>query len=218
LVAQRRPVFRRQVVLPRHGGARRKPGEPSHRLSIDQCRQVVEAAYAALDVGRPLNRWITIAWGLGGLYGYSGTRATGEFLKIYRDWMRSRGARICWVYSHETGDYLGIHVHLLLHVPRRLDGQFGNLPLRWVKRLLPNRYVAGVVNTQKLYGGEAGDAYFEAAYIRQLNYKLHYMLKAGSKRTEAALKLQNWGHKEWGQDSRVEGKRCGCWQNWRRLI
>ena len=175
---------------------------------------MIEAAFVALDVGRPLNRWITINWALGGLHGCEGPQATVAFLKRYRDWMRHHGERASWVYSHETGSFYGIHVHLLLHVPERLNEEFRRCPRRWSKAGSKKGYVAKTVRTRKIAIQQKCDDINEQVYILWLKSKLHYMLKAASKRTEADLDVREWSRVNWGSESDVRGKRYGWWQRW----
>ncbi|HTN14058.1 MAG TPA: hypothetical protein VL094_04555 [Sphingomonadaceae bacterium] len=181
-----------------------------------QCRDLLGAAQKALEIERPFNRWITVLWERGGLANHGGTRATGAFLKLYGDWMRSYGEKACWVYTHEHGEENGIHLHLLLHIPVRLDAKFRVMPRRWTAGILPNGYVKQAVKSLKLTGGNSPDPYLRDLYLLRLRAKLHYMLKAASKHVEASLGLSDWGEAEWGQVSLVYGKRSGCWQNWRR--
>lgn len=197
-----------------HGGSRRRQAEVTHALSEAQCLRVLEAADAALHIDKPFNRWLTILWERGGLSGYDGTRATGAWLKLLGDWMRARGEKARWVYSHEQGVKNGIHVHILLHVPGRLDFQFRVQPRRWAAGLLPGRYTKGVVKTLKIPSCSNPDPYLRQLAVERLRAKLHYMLKAAPPELESKLGLQAWGEVRWGQSSTVYGKRAGSWQGW----
>lgn len=212
------PSVTRSSGLLRHGGARRKRGERSRTLTSYQCQRIIDAAFAAHDTGRSLNRWITITWALGGLKGYEGPQATVAFLKRYRDWMRRHGEKAYWVYSHETGPLRGIHVHLLLHVPPRLNAEFRRCPLRWTKASLRTSYVARTLKTRKVSAQQACDADRGELYELWLRFKLHYMLKTASRRAELHLGVRGWSWIDWGRESEVLGKRYGCWQGWQKAL
>jgi len=200
-----------QSLFPR-GGARRKSGGFSDSLSEHQCRLLLAASDRASAANAPLNRFITILWERGGIAEREAAKATQLFLKLAGDWFRSRGERFCWVYVHEWGVRNGAHAHILLHVPRHLDKEFGRLPLKWVKRLLPTGYRQGALKSLKLLGGNAPDGISAQIYAESLMYRLHYMMKAANPALEAKLKLVGASHAVWGQSSPIYGKRAGCWQ------
>jgi len=198
-----------------HGGARRRPAEGSWLLSERQCLNMLGGAHKALEIGRPLNRWITILWARGGLEDYDGVKATGAFFKRFGDWMRRHGERACWIYSHERGEINGVHVHLLLHVPERLDGAFRKMPRRWVGAILPRGYVVDAVESKKLKGGNSPDEHIRELYRVRMLAKLHYMMKETDPRTKARLGIpENLSGDDFPM-SPVFGKRSGCWQGWR---
>lgn len=160
-----------------------------------------------------MNRFITIAWGKGGIDAKASVVATGEFVKRARDWLAAHGYAMPWAWVQERGDKFGQHCHLLLHIDQALDELFRPMPLRWVKDILPGPYVAATLQCQKLSAARAAQNN-PAAYEAQLLGKLHYMLKCAPASLEEPLGMNGWAYKPWGQSSLVYGKRAGVWQGW----
>lgn len=196
----------------RRGGAHNRADRVSWQLSGPQCERIVERSYDAWRAGLPLNRFVTVAWGLAGVEASSAVTATGEFVKCGRDWMRHHGHAMPWVWVQERGERFGQHAHILLHVPAELDLLFRPMPRRWAKSLSGGKYVARTIDSQRIASAYSCEAYPEP-YRAALLGKLHYMMKCAPKHLEAELGLIGWGHKEWGQSSRVLGKRAGTWQH-----
>lgn len=169
-----------------------------------------EAAFAA---GSPMNRFITIAWGKGGIEGKDSVVATGTFVKRAREWTAGHGYPMPWAWVQETGLKFGQHCHLLLHVDQALDDLFRPMPLRWVKAILPGAYVAETLDSQKLSAARSASNH-PAAYEAQILGKVHYMLKCAPAALEARLDMTGRGYKPWGQSCLVYGKRAGVWQGW----
>lgn len=195
----------------KRGGARNRRDRVSWQLDEDQCRKIIDRSFDAWDAGQPLTRFITLAWGKGGIDADRAVWATGQFIDRAREWMRHHGHPMPWVWVQETGDTFGQHAHILLHVPAELNELFRPMPRRWVKAILQGRYVSKTVQSQRLAGGSAirvNPMRYEAA----LRGKLHYMLKCAPAPLEAALELRGWGDKPWNQRTRVIGKRAGVWQ------
>lgn len=190
----------------RRGGARNRADRISHTLTEAQCFALIDAAERALEVGRPFNRFVTILWERGGIASGENAGTTGRFVKLASDWARRRGYRLPWAWVQEHGPVNGAHVHMLLHVPPDLDPLFRPMPLRWVKHLLPGRYVPSVLQCQKIAGGR----YYSATpdlYRMNLERKLEYMLKASS--GEIAARFTG----RWlPRGCIVQGKRAGVWQ------
>jgi len=167
--------------------------------------------FRAWDAGQPLTRFITLAWGLGGIHADKAVWATGQFIDKARDWMRHHGHPMPWVWVQETGDTFGQHAHILLHVPPELNDLFRPMPRRWAKAILPGGYVSRTVQSQRLAGASAIQANPER-YRAALMGKLYYMLKCAPAHLERDLGLYGWGDKPWGQSTRVIGKRAGVSQ------
>ena len=88
---------------------------------------------------------------------------------------------------------------------------FRSMPLRWGKSFLKGGYVAGTIQSQRLASAYTHDVNPEL-YRAVMLGKLHYMLKCAPDYLEGALGMTGWGHKPWGQSSRVVGKRAAVWQ------
>lgn len=193
------------------GGARNRSTRISWQLTERDCRKLLDRSFDAWETGLPLSRFITLAWGKAGVDASDAVATTGRFVGLAREWMRSHGYYMPWVWVQEHGDRFGQHAHILLHVPRELEPLFRPLPRRWAKALTGSHYVAGTVDSQRLapaYTCEANPEHYRALLLG----KLHYMMKCAPERSEAVLSMIGWGHKQWGQSSRVIGKRAGVWQ------
>lgn len=190
------------------GGAHNRADRASHQLTERQCRQLIEATWQAEVVGQPFNRFITLLWERGGIDGRENAKATGRFIKLASDWARQHGFRLKWAWVQEWGSFNGAHVHILLHVPPMFGPIFRNMPLRWVKRLLPAAYVSGVVECQKLvYTTNT------FAHEAEVQGKVHYMLKCTPPELESKLGMTGRGYVEWGKSCVVTGKRLARWQD-----
>lgn len=193
------------------GGARNRKDRTSWQLTNKQCQLIIERSFDAWDVGLPLNRFITLAWGLAGIDPCDAVRATGHFITMAREWMRRHRYPMPWVWVQERGATLGQHVHILLHVPAELDLLFRPMPARWAKKIAGQGYRSGTVDSQRLREAYTAETDPELYRARVLG-KLHYMLKCAPERLEGPMGMIGWGHKPWGQSSRVVGKRAGGWQ------
>lgn len=180
-------------------------------LTRRQCCAIIDGWERASAAGKPFNRFITLLWERGGLAGPDATAATRSFVKVASDWMRLRRERLLWAYVHEWGAKNGAHVHILLHVPPALQSEFRHMPMRWTKKILPGRYVAGVVDTKIIPGADTPDNLSWDLYGHSVFARIHYMLKAAPPSLEAELGMTGWGRSRWGQTSRIFGKRAGAW-------
>lgn len=195
----------------KRGGARNRRDRVTWQLDERQCRKVFDRSFDAWDAGQPLTRFITLAWGLGGIDAERAVWATGQFIDKARVWMRHHGHPMAWVWVQETGDTFGQHAHILLHVPPELNDLFRPMPRRWAKAILPGGYISKTVQSQRLASASAIKAN-PLRYEAALRGKLHYMLKCAPAPLESVLGLRGWGGKPWGQLTRVIGKRAGVWQ------
>jgi hypothetical protein len=183
------------------------------QLDERQCRNIMRRSFQAWDAGKPLIRFISLAWGLSGIDADKAVWATGQFIDKAHDWMRHHGQLMPWVWVQETGDTFGQHAHILLHMPPGFDDLFRPMPRRWTKAILPGGYVSKTVQSQRLAGAsaiaiKANPLCYEAALMG----KLHYMLKCAPAPLERDLGLHGWGNEPWGQLTRVIGKRAGVSQ------
>lgn len=200
------------------GGARNRADRTSLHLTEKQCRDMIFALLLSETIGCPFNRFITIGWHDGGIADRDVVKATGALITLMRDWLKSQGHKCVWAWVQEHGRVKQAHVHILLHVPPDLAPLFSRLPLHWVKRLLPGRYVKGVVDTKR--SPERGKAYWgpwgDPEQWRQ--QKVQYVLKCAPAALKSTLGVQGWGEDSWGQSGRVCGKRLGIWQHGQKYL
>lgn len=202
----------RPIKLKR-GGARNRASRVSWQLRECDCRKLIDASLAALWAEMPFNRYITIAWERAGVPADQAVDATGKFRRLAMSWMGTRNATMPWAWVQECGNTFGQHAHILLHVPPHLDPLFRSMPLRWTKAILPGRYVARTLQTQRL---KNATAFQGKAYQTELLGKVHYMLKAAPIELEAVVDMAGYRRKRWGQFCPVIGKRVGVWQDWKK--
>ena len=185
------------------------------QLNRQQCEDLLGASMAGARAGAPLNRFITVAWGKGGLDAKDSVNATGEFVRLAREWHRERGHAMPWCWVQEFGPVYRAHCHLLLHVPAELEPLFRPMPRRWARKVLDGNYTKGLVQSQRLAAAYAQEP-LAGHYRAVLLDKLHYMLKAAPAALEEPLGLAGWGYKPWGQSCPVIGKRAATWQGWKQ--
>jgi hypothetical protein len=182
-------------------------------LDERQCLLVLGAATRALEIGAPFNRWMTILWERGGVPPEQASAATTEFLSRYGDFLRRYDEKARWTYVHEGGRRNGIHAHILLHVPERMDLLFRNRPRAWTAAIASGGYAKGMVMTKRAPALPESDT---GRYAAWLEARVHYMLKSADPELEAQLDLLGRGPRPWGVQSYVLGKRAAAWQDHNR--
>lgn len=201
----------------KRGGARNRADRTSWQLTEHDCRKLLWSSEAAIRSGLPYSRFITLAWGLGGIPAEDSVTATGDFIKLARQWHNNHGQLMPWAWVQERGSRFGQHVHILLHVLGELEPLFRLMPRRWVKQILGGQYVPGVLQSQRLALAYSLETSREA-YEAQILGKLHYMLKCAPAGLEGPFGMLGRGHKPWGQSCFVVGKRAGVWQGWKQAL
>jgi len=201
-------------LLPR-GGAHNRKNRTSLHLTESQCGMLIRASMAAWEAGRPLNRFITGAWEVGGIDKRDSVKATGDFITLAREWLRERGQPMPWVWVQEYGRNNGAHCHILLHIPPDLDPLFRSKPRQWARKLLGGVYVPSVIDTRPLRFARSC-ALMPDAYEAELLGRLHYMLKCAPTALEGPLDMIGNSPARWGQSGLVYGKRAAAWQGWQR--
>lgn len=199
----------------RKGGANNRADRKSWALTEYQARRLIEACEASLDAGLGMNRFVTVSWGLAGLSPRESVAATGEWIRLAREWLRERGSLCAWVWVQECGPKLGAHCHILIHVPDALAPLFSGKPRQWATQIITRRggqYAPKTVLTRKVGAGNAAGALPEA-YEAALMGRLHYLLKCAPANLERPLGMAGWGHIAWGQSCPVYGKRAAVWQH-----
>lgn len=183
-----------------HGGSRNRADRTSDYLTPRKAQMLINAACRAMQIGRPLNRHITIHWEAAGLSDREAMQATTAFLKYLREWLRGETAYI-WV--RENGDGKGSHVHILAHIPKA-RAMSGALSRRWIKRCTGKPYRRGAILTRKVKGADQPDSPLYAENFRTV---FSYDLKGAEPSMTTALGRE---HKFGGT---IIGKRCGTSRN-----
>ncbi|MFC4442179.1 hypothetical protein [Caulobacter henricii] len=193
------------VPFPGRGGARNTASRRTIALSESDARKVLEASNHAELTGLPFNAFKTIHWERAGVT--DDLAATGRFLKLAGDWIRSRGGQFGWAWTREGGPAKGNHVHIVFHLPPELARDFHRRQRGWLKAC-GARWRSKVVLTrrigrnlrQALAGGED--------YRVNLGEVLDYILKGADRSARERLGIER---DEPG--GVVIGKRCGISQN-----
>ena len=202
----------------RRGGARNRAGRQSAQLKAKNCRDLIAAAGIAWAAGTPFNRFATFAFGKSGIDALDCVAATGDFIKLAREWFASHGLPMPWAWVQEWGPINLAHCHILLHVPPALAPLFRAKPRQWVAKIIAKRggvYVRGSTDCHKIPNSENPDHYPDA-YRAALTFKVHYMLKCAPAELEQKLGMTGRGPKPWGQSCPVYGKRLAAWQGWEK--
>lgn len=190
------------------GGARNSRERRSDSLSLAAVENIIAAAYFAWTIGLPLNRFTTIHWQHASVA--DPLAATGRFLKLAGDWLRSRGAGFANVWVREGGETKGEHVHMLLHVPADLARAFGHRQRRWLKACGVTRR-RGVIRSRPV-GRSIHHAdrhtMFGEPYEQHLEAGIGYLIKGADHAARDGLNLSRVS-----DGGTLTGKRCGWSQN-----
>ena len=87
----------------------------STHLKARECENVLFAAKHAIEIGAPLNRFLTIHFDAAGVI-YP-VQAVGRLLKLIGDWLRCYNSELTAIWVRETDHRKGEHVHILLSIP-----------------------------------------------------------------------------------------------------
>jgi len=204
----------RGVRLLPWGGARNRKDRKSLCLTERQAQRLIDGAMSAWGDGKPLNRFISGAWEVGGISPCDSVAATSRFITLAREWLRERGYDMPWIWVQECGSRSGAHCHILMHVPPALDPLFRSKPRQWAGKVLGGSYVPKVINTRRLLYASSS-ALMRSAYYAELMGRLHYMLKCTPAALEGPLGMNGASVAAWGQSGLVYGKRAAVWQGTR---
>lgn len=191
-----------------HGSVRsQRRGRRSTALRVNDCENLISAAAHAVQIGKPLNRMLTIHFDKAGIS--DPVKATGQLLKLMGDWLRCNNTALTAVWVREAGPAKGEHVHILLSVPPHILGSFTRLQRGWFKKI-GAAWKRGAYLSRPI-GGSHKLAFNEAStslYQQALTGALHYLLKGADAHARAALRIkkQDDGGELWG-------KRCGTTEN-----
>jgi hypothetical protein len=177
------------------GGARN--GFVSHALTAKQTQAIFDAAEAAIAVGLPYNRFVTVHWTGLGVLDCKAARMTGRLIKLASDWCATKGGKMTWAWVRENdrGDKSkGSHVHIALHCPA--DLQIGRMWRRWLRRLTGARYEKGALASRTIGPTLKSCTTNPELYAGNLKAILAYMTKGADA----------------SAGGRIVGKRAGNWQ------
>lgn len=190
------------------GGAQNSRLRRSDSLSLAAVENIIAAASFAWAIGLPLNRFTTIHWQHAGVD--DPLAATGRFLKLAGDWLRSRGGGFAYVWVREGGVTKGEHVHILLHVPASLARSFGHRQRGWLKAC-GGTWLRGIVRSRPV-GRSIHHAdrhtMFGEPYEQHLAAGIGYLVKGADHYVSETrgLKRRAFG-------GILTGKRCGTSAN-----
>jgi hypothetical protein len=199
---------RRLVPVSSRGGAINKGDRLSSALTLKAATGLTEAASFALAIGLGLNRFVTIHWQTAGVS--DDLAATGHWLKLAGDWIRSRGGQLAYLWVRENGANKGAHVHILMHLPPQLVDGFNRRQQGWVKSC------GGKRKRNVLYSRPIGLNYHHYSsrwidgrcYDANLAETLDYVLKGANEKARIALDI-----KRAVPGGSIKGKRCGVARN-----
>jgi len=189
-----------------HSAPRRKQ---SAHVELATARDVRAALCHAIHMGIPPNRHLTIDLEAAGAA--DPISAIGKFLKLLSDAARRRGEKVSYVWVRETGDTVGDHVHILLHVPA-IPNWFARRKARWL-RLSGLTPIRGGSRTRVIKGcaqDELGNFKSPELYAANLNTLESYLMKHCSIEVEQGFGISSRG------PSLVVGKRVSISQNLHR--
>ena len=191
------------------GGKRNSSARVSKALPIATANAIIDAAYHAIKIGLPLNRFVTIHLERTGLTDAEAAHAIGRIMKLATDWMRTKRQAFtwAWVRENERGDgSKGSHVHILCHCPDTLP--IGRMWRRWLCKVAGQPYRRKVIKSKRIGGTVNAHAVSPAAYLQNLDRVLAYVCKGVAPADAAMLGLPK---QEAG--GRIIGKRAGWSQN-----
>ncbi len=198
-----------QALASEVGGGRAR--RPSQQLTASQVGECIDACRHASLIGLPLNRFCTIDWESGGMA--AGGAATGSFLKLLRDYLRTLGSDTACIWALENGPRLGIHVHILVHVPAPLSRKVSHRQRGWLTSA-GARFKKGLIRSRPVghglwqYLAGAADVAGSRSFEHNLQLALEYVLKDGD---EAARAM--FPNRFQSKTGLIQGKRCGTSEN-----
>ena len=191
-----------------HGSAQpHRKGRRSTALRAKDCENLILAAEHAIQIGKPLNRMLTVHFDKAGIS--DSVKATGQLLKLMGDWLRCNNTGITAVWVREAGPQKGEHAHILLSIPPPILGSFTRMQRGWFKKIGAT-WKRGVYLSRPI-GGSHKLAFSEASrdlYKQALTGALHYLLKGADVQARLA-----YGIGKRGDGGELWGKRCSTTEN-----
>jgi len=105
-------------------------------LSADDAVKLYLAMLRANLLGMPLTYFATVAWTTVGLIDDAEIQAATQALMTrIREWStrKREPIHVSWIWCHERGPHLGLHTHLLMHVPHRDAPRLGKVICRFLE-------------------------------------------------------------------------------------
>lgn len=174
----------------------------SRNISDDQFANLEEAFCHAATANAPLNHLITIHWENiidGDVDELKVRQYDGRFRENIRKWLERKGVVFHCIWVIERGPKGGgLHVHLLVHIPRSLRRQFMRKIANWTKVPfgVPNeQYVIGIAAPRS--AGESPTWQLKRLYGEDPEYRRAF----------------NYVTKDHTRETILRGKRCGFSQN-----
>jgi len=116
-------------------GGRKLRYKWQHQLKPWQVDDWYRADQAAMQLGTPLNTFVTIFWEAT----YPGSAAMASTFRLgmkrMAQWLRDNNCRVAFVYVHENPDDAKLNTHLLVHVPKQLRRMFQDKVEGWFDAL-----------------------------------------------------------------------------------
>ncbi|MDK2768015.1 rolling circle replication-associated protein [Sphingomonas sp.] len=180
---------------------------PTSKLRDDQVKEAFAAAEFAMTT-LPLNRFLTINWERAGIA--NAAEATRLFLKLASDFCRTHGSELAYLWTLEHTERVGVHAHIMMHVPHELGARFGQRQRGWFKRV-GGRSAKGNLKTKHV--GHSSRAYLHrdrdgGAFAKDHRSVAEYILKCCSFEVKRELGFQRQTH-----SGAVAGQRYGRSQN-----
>lgn len=192
----------------RRGGARNRKGRITSGLSEAQVRRVQEAISRAIELGLPLNRFITIHWQAQGVPLELMPWATTQYFDRLSKFLRRNGCKAAYVYVHENGPQKGHHTHILAHVPSGLIRRLTRLQRRWLEAISSQSYVTRAIKSKPVGYRQNLAVTSPKLYALHLDIVEGYVLKGATE--NAAIECLITRLEAGGL---VAGKRCGTSQS-----
>ena len=178
----------------------------SAHIDLATARDVRAALCHSIHIGIPPNRHLTIDLEAAGAA--DSIAAIGKFLKLLRDAARRHRAEVGYIWVRETGETIGDHVHILLHVPD-IPKWYARRKPRWLK-LSGLSPIRGGSCTRLIRGcgqDELGDIRSPALYAENLKRLERYLMKHCSREVQQTFGINSRG------PCLVVGKRVSISQN-----
>lgn len=193
----------------------------SDRISERQAINVLEAASFAAQIGKPLNKYITLNFAKLKIEDHEVTPILGRYIKYIQQWSKRRcsGHSQSYIYIRETNQGGNSHVHIMLSVPNALNREFRINNLKWIKLAIQRKFTRdkGFLETRSI-----GPSYLTCEtnpllYGQNLEELVRYLLKETTEDTREKLMMEETKGKSNYLDKEskniVIGRRVGVSEN-----